>query len=470
MRRRIRVVEIASVFEAIRRRAELPIDFPPAVLEEASRAHPADGGAREDLRSIPFVTIDPPEAMDLDQAVALEPLDRDAIRLHYAIADVGAFVPEGSQLDREARRRGTTVYCPDLRIPLHPPILSEGSASLLPGVDRPAVVFEIDVDGDGALVRADVRRATIRSRERFDYRTVQAAVDIGSPPEPLALLRRFGEVRIARGIERGAVTLRLPEQEAVRVGDRWTVVARPELAVERWNAEVSLLTGMVAAEMMIDQGTGILRTLPAATAEAEATLREDAAALGIEWGSGESAAEVLARLDPSRPRHLALFEAGTRLLRGAGYLGFSGGAPPGDNGHGGVAADYAHVTAPLRRLADRFTLEACLAAAGGGPVPAWVDESVAEIATTMQQTAQRAGMVEGRCLDSAEAWVMGERIGERFPAVVLATGDNEAEIWIDEPPILTRAEGIDAEPGETIGVEVHDTDVVSGMIRLSRYE
>src|SRR5690606_23830695 len=141
-----------------------------------------------------------------------------------------------------------------------------------------------------------------------------------------------------------------------------------------------------------------------------------------------------------------------------------------DNGHGGVAADYAHVTAPLRRLAARFTLEACLAAAGGGPVPAWVNESVAEIATTMQQTAQRAGMVEGRCLDSAEAWVMGERIGERFPAVVLATGDNEAEIWIDEPPILTRAEGIDAEPGETIGVEVHDTDVVSGMIRLSRYE
>lgn len=470
MRRRIRVVEIASVFEAIRRQAELPIEFPTPVLEEAAAAQPQNDQPRRDLRSVPFVTIDPPEAMDLDQAVAFEELAGGAIRLRYAIADLGAFVTPGGEIDEEARRRGTTVYCPDQRIPLHPPILSEGSASLLPGSDRPAVVFEIDVDGDGELIASDVFRATVRSRQRFDYRTVQAAVDIDRPPEPLRLLRRFGEARIARGIERGAVTLRLPEQEAARVGDRWTIVARPERAVERWNAEISLLTGMVAAGIMIEQGIGILRTLPSAEPKDEATLREDAAALRVEWPADETVSLLLARLDPARPRHLALFEAATGLLRGAGYLGFTDGAPDGDHRHGGVAAHYSHVTAPLRRLVDRFTLEVCVAASRGVNIPAWVEESVDEIAKTMQKTASRASMVEARCLDSVEAWVMGERVGERFEAVVLDAGDDSVEVWIDDPPVLTRVEGIEARPGERIGIEIDDTDVVSGMIRLSRYD
>lgn len=469
MRRRIRVVQIADVFERIRRQADIPLVFPPEVLEEAKQAEVPDDD-RADLRSVPFVTIDPPDALDLDQAMAFEDLDGGAIRLRYAISDLAAFVPPGGAIDREARLRGTTVYCPDSRVPLHPPVLSEGAASLLPGVDRPAVVFEIDVDADGEFLRCDVRQAMVRSRERFDYRTVQAAFDTGRPPDPIAPLRRFGEARISRGIERGALTLRLPEQEAVQVGHRWTLVNRPEVAAERWNAEVSLLTGMVAAGLMVERGTGILRTLPPASTDAIGILRADAKALGIAWNRDESVAEMLAGLDPAQPRQMALFDAATRLLRGAGYVGFSSGVPDGDLVHAGVAARYAHVTAPLRRLVDRFALMACVTAANDRPTPGWVEEATAEIALAMQQTDHRAGMVEARCINAVEAWIMGERIGERCEAVVLDRDGERGDIWIDDPPILTAMDEVGAKPGQTITVEVHDTDVISGMIRFSRID
>ncbi|HEX7097723.1 MAG TPA: RNB domain-containing ribonuclease [Acidimicrobiia bacterium] len=467
MRRRIRVVQIADVFEAIRRRADLPDEFPPEVLEEAEHARPADD-EREDLRDLPFVTIDPPESLDLDQAIHLEERHGDGIRLHYAIADVASFVLPGGALDAEARRRGTTVYCPDRRIPLHPPVLSEGSASLLPGDDRAAVVFRIDLDSSGDVEGVDVVRATIRVRERFDYLTVQSEFDAGRPPEPISLLRRFGETRIARGIERGALSVRLPEQEVVKVGDRWTIVSRPELPAERWNAEASLLAGMVGAEIMLDIGTGILRTLPPAIDDTISTLREVAARLGVDGARDETPAEMLAGLDPVRPRHLAVFEAATRLLRGSGYVGFSGGRPAGDLQHAGVAAPYAHVTAPLRRLVDRFALAVCLAAAAGRAVPEWVEEATEEVAAAMEKLEGRAGQVEAQCLNATEAWVMGERIADRFEAVVLGRDNKGVEIWIDDPPVMTRAPGVDAEPGEVIVVEVLEVDPDSGNIRLAR--
>ncbi|HEX2153545.1 MAG TPA: RNB domain-containing ribonuclease [Acidimicrobiia bacterium] len=467
MHRRVRAVQIAEVFAAIRQEADIPLEFPAEAVSEATEAQPADV-EREDLRSIPFVTIDPPDAFDLDQAMALESLGDGRIRLRYAIADLGSFVQPGGPLDKEARRRGITVYCPDRRVPLHPPALSEGAGSLLPGEERPAVVFEIDVDGDGGELRWDVRRAMVRSRERFDYRGVQAAFDTDDPPEPLALLRPFGEARIRRGIERGAITLRLPEQEAARSGDRWTLLNRPQMEAERWNAEVSLLTGMVAAEMMVGEGTGILRTLPRPTSDAIGRLRGEAKSLGIAWNADEAPAGILAGLDPTRPRQLALFEAATRLLRGAGYLGFSDGEPSGDIEHAGVAARYAHVTAPLRRLVDRFTLAACVAIAADEPIPSWVGEATDEVAETMQYTDQRAGQVEGRCLSALEAWVMGERVGDSFEAVVLNVEADRAEIWIDEPPIMTWAEGVRAKPGQVVEVTVRDVDVIRGKIRFTQ--
>lgn len=440
--------------------------FPEAVEGEASAARPVLTDL-VDMRDVPFVTVDPPDAMDLDQALAFEALGGDGIRVRYAIADLGLFVEPGGAVDDEARRRGLTVYCPDRSVPLHPSSLSEGRASLLPDQERPAVVFEIDVDAGGEVMRFDLRRCLVRSRARYDYRRLQEYFDAGDPPDPTALLERFGMVRAQRAIERGALTLRLPEQQAALVDGRWTLTTRSDLAVERWNAEVSLLTGMVAADLMLDHGVGILRTLPEPGVEAVGKLRGAAKALGIAWSRDVPVGELLAGLDPGRPRQLALFEAATMLLRGAGYRGFSGGVPSGDLGHAGVASHYAHVTAPLRRLVDRFTLTACAQLAAGHPVPGWVEEAVGEVPVLMDETEGRAARVERKCIDAAEAWVMGGRTGEAFEAVVVDSDGRGAQIWIDDPPILTWADGVWAKTGQTITVEVDDTNVIRGMIAFS---
>lgn len=469
MRRRIRARQLADVFAEIRRQAGIPLEFPAEVLEAAAPV-PVDPHSRRDLLDVPFVTVDPAGARDLDQALAFESLAGGRIRLRYAIADLEPFVPPQGVIDAEARRRGVTVYCPDENVPLHPPALSEGYASLLPGEQRPAVVFEIDVDGDGEVLRHDVGRASIRSRRRFDYHELQAAFDSGRPPDALVPFRAFGEARLARGVERGAITLRLPEQEPVRTDHGWRLLCRPEVAAERWNAEVSLLTGMVAAEMMVGAGTGLLRTLPAPDPDALGRFRGAVKGLGIAWTRDESISELLASLDAARPRQMAVFDAAAGLMRGAGYLGFAGGVPAGDVGHGGVAAVYAHVTAPLRRLGDRFTLAACAAIAAGEDIPGWVSGSVAEIARIMATTSRRADQVEARCLNAVEAWVMGERIGDTFEAVVVDSDHSGAAVWIDDPSIIARAEGIRARPGEVVELQVDEVDVIRGMIRFSRFD
>lgn len=465
MPRRLRAGDLDHVFDRIRAEEELPLEFPPAALLEAEEGAPGTSH-HEDLTELPFVTIDPPEALDLDQAIHLEAVRRGGVRVRYAIADVALFVGPGGAIDQESHRRGLTVYCPDIQVRLHPRALSEGSASLLPGADRPAVVWEMEVDADGSLVHQDVRRAIVRSRARFDYRTVQDLFDHGRPPEPLAPLRRFGEARLARARERGAIALRLPEQTVIRAGAKWSLVNRAEPAAELWNAELSLLTGMVAAEMMLDAGVGVLRTLPAPSEEAVASLRRSTRALGINWSADEAPGEILAGLDPSRPRQLAVFEHAATLLRGAGYRSFSGGRPEGDTGHGGVAANYAHVTAPLRRLVDRYAAEVCLAVSAGSEVPEWVTARLEVVPEVMAQADRRAATVERRCLDTVEAHVMEGRVGETFQAVVLEARPDRAEVWIDHPPVLTWADAPGLGPGDTVALRLAAVDVAEGRIEL----
>src|SRR6478735_8182239 len=156
----IRVVPASALAEglkAIRREAGVPEAFPAEVIAEAAAAASTPLPERERVE-IPFVTIDPPGSRDLDQALHIERRD-DGHRVRYAIADLGAFVPRAGALDRETHRRAVTVYAPDENAPLHPPVLSEGAASLLPGVWRPAVLWTLDLDGDGVLVSTHVARA-----------------------------------------------------------------------------------------------------------------------------------------------------------------------------------------------------------------------------------------------------------------------------------------------------------------------
>ncbi|WP_157195436.1 RNB domain-containing ribonuclease, partial [Nocardia tenerifensis] len=210
-----RIVSAPVDFGAIRSEFGLASAYPAEAVARARDASDAFAGDRADRTDIPFVTIDPPGAMDLDQALHLE-RTRTGFLLHYAIADVGAVIDPHGALAKESSARGQTFYLPDGTVPLHPPVLSEGTASLLPEQTRPAALWTIELDENAEPQRFSVRRALVRSRARLDYTTVQADADAGRLHPSIAALPEFGARRIEAGLRRGAIGLRLPAQSIVR--------------------------------------------------------------------------------------------------------------------------------------------------------------------------------------------------------------------------------------------------------------
>lgn len=453
-------------FDGIRTEFGLRPSFPAEVLAEAEAAVSRSPGDRPDLTSIPLVTIDPPGAKDLDQALCVL-RSGDGFVVHYAIADLGAFVTPDGALDTEVRQRGQTIYLPDGNVPLHPTVLSEGAASLLPGVVRPAVLWTFTCSSDGVPSSVELRRALVRSTAQFDYASVQETFDAGNPHPSVAALAEFGPLRRALARERGAIELQLPEQEIESNGDGWKLVTRPRAQVDAWNAEISLMTGMAAASLMLEARVGILRTLPNPDADAVASLRKSAAALQVPWPADVSPGAFLAGLDAATPEALALFTDATRLLRGAGYTAFNGTVPEVTT-HAGVAAPYTHVTAPLRRLVDRFATEACLAISAGQDLPAWLSASLPLLPALMGASDSLASKVERASLDLVEAWVLAGRAGQEFSAVVLRAGEQEAEVFIANPPVLAKCAGKRLPEGEQVKVRLMEADPVKRRVRFER--
>jgi exoribonuclease R len=456
--------------DAIRAEFDVPQAFPADVLAEAERVAADPPLPDADATDLPLVTLDPPGSRDLDQAVHLA-RDGGGYRVDYAIADVGAVVRPGGALDAEARRRGQTLYAPDRRTPLHPEVLSEGAASLLAGQVRAAALWTIRLDADAGVRSVELRRARVRSRAQLAYPDVQAQADDGTLPGPLALLPEVGRLLQEQAAARGAIELGSPEQEVVRTdGGGWTLVTRASLPVEGWNAQISLLTGRVAAGLMLDAGVGLLRTLPQARAEDVARLRRLAPALAVDWPAGAGAGRVLAALDLTDPRHLAFLEEATALLRGAAYTpvdGDPGGETGAETGHAGVGAPYAHVTAPLRRLVDRFGTEVCLAlAAGREPDPA-VRAALPELPALMTASDRRTRAVERAVVDVTEAWLLAGREGEEFAAVVVDADEGRGTVVLTDPAVRARCTGAELEPGTRVRVRLEEADVARRTVRFT---
>jgi exoribonuclease R len=452
-------------FAAIRAEFSVPEEFPAEVLAEARRVAAEPPLPELDATDLALVTLDPAGSRDLDQAVHLA-VRGTGYRVSYAIADVGGFVPLGSALDGEARRRGQTLYSPDRRTPLHPPLLSEGAASLLPDQLRPAALWTIDLDAEGEPVRVDLRRARVRSHAQLDYRSVQEQADAGTLPEPLALLPTIGRLLQQRAAERGAVELGTPDQEVVAGPDGgWSLVFRGDLPVEEWNAQISLLTGRCAAGLMLDGGVGLLRTLPPAREEDVVRLRLVAPALGVDWPAGTAPGAVVGALDSTGPGHAAFLEEAAILLRGAAYTPFDGPPPP-EPGHGGVGAPYAHVTAPLRRLVDRFGTEVCLAlAAGREPAPE-LRSALPDLPGLMAASDRRTRDVEHAVVDATEAWVLHGREGQTFSAVVVDATDGRGTVVLDRLAVRGRCTGEGMRPGTRVEVRLEEADVVGRTVRF----
>ena len=446
---------------AIEAELEVPTSFPPDVLAAAAEAAANPTLPDLDRTDLPLVTLDPAGSRDLDQALHIERLGT-GFRVFYAIADVAAFVAPDGPIDVEARKRGQTLYAPDHRVALHPETLSEGAASLLPGELRPALLWTVDLDDSGEGLRVDVARARVRSQRQYDYESAQTEMDGGDAPEVLRLLRQVGTLRQRRERERGGVSLQLPEQDVVVTPDGWSLEYRTVRPIEEWNAQISLLTGMGAAELMLYGEEGIVRTLPPAPDWALARLRRTAAGLHIEWHPDVDYPDFVRSLDPNTPRDAAMLHACASLLRGAGYVAFDGGVPEHIE-HAAIANEYAHVTAPLRRLADRYAGEIAVALCAGDDLPNWVRAQLTGLPKIMQRSDGLARRYERAVLDMVEAGLLSGRVGETFKGVVVDRDDDDkhkGRVVIREPAVEAAIAGDRKLPlGDEISIRLVRADL-----------
>ncbi|HEX4812051.1 MAG TPA: RNB domain-containing ribonuclease, partial [Nonomuraea sp.] len=192
-----------------------------------------------------------------------------------------------------------------------------------------------------------------------------------------------------------------------------------------------------------------------------------AAALGVPWPDGARYGDVVHDLDPKNPQQAAFLHESRVLLRGSGYEAFDG-EPPKEAGHAAVAAPYAHVTAPLRRLVDRYATEVCLAVAAGEPVPSDVRAALAGLPALMTSSGRRAGAVERACVDLVEAFLLRDRLGEAFEAVVIDVDERRGggQVQLTDPAVIARCDG--ALPlGEHVPVRLTRADPATREVRFT---
>jgi exoribonuclease R len=261
---------------------------------------------------------------------------------------------------------------------------------------------------------------------------------------------------------------------------RYTLDRRKLLPVERWNAQLSLMTGMAAATLMLDGGVGILRTMPPAQPDAIDRLRRQARALGTPWRDDQPYGDYLRMLDGTDPKHLAILHAAASLFRGAGYTPFDG-ASPAVTAQAAVGAPYAHVTAPLRRLVDRFGLVICEALSAGTAVPDWARAALPELPKEMARSSNVANRLDRMTLDVVEAAVLAPRVGEEFDAVVLSAGGMSGSsdssgtrreggtVQLTDPAVDGTCDG-HLEPGTDVRVRLAEADIATATVRFEVVE
>jgi exoribonuclease R len=493
---------LAEAFAALREEFALASEYPAPALAEAEQAIASLALPDADATDVEFVTIDPPTSTDLDQALHIE-RDGEGYRVRYAIADVPAFVRPHGALDAETRRRGQTIYAPDAKVPLHPHGISDDAGSLLEDAVRGAFVWDFALGADGEVAGVGLTRARVRSRAKLSYEQVQEQIDAGSAVGPLALLKEVGLKRIGLEQTRGGASLNIPDQEIVPTEDGgYRIEATAQRPVEDWNAQISLMTGMAAARIMLDAGVGILRTMPAPDERSLRHFRRQTQALGRPWDGNVPYGEYLRSLDAADPRHLAILHAAAALFRGASYTPFDGGLPQ-ETVQAAIGAPYAHTTAPLRRLVDRFVLVLCERLANDGDVPDWVRAALPELPGLMASSDQLAARVDRAAIDIVEAALLTNRIGQEFDAVVVsgskpapdaagggngrpeqpldrvassqngrpANGAAEARpfgtVQLSDPPVTARCEG-EMESGTSVRVRLVEADVRRRKVLFER--
>ncbi len=445
----------------------IPHVFPAEALAEGERAEPATLSGREDWRDLPLVTIDPPDAKDHDDAVhALPDEDPDnpgGFVLTIAIADVAAYVRPGSALDREALKRGNSVYFPDRVVPMLPERISNDLCSLRAREARPALAMRIVIGPDGRKRRHGVHRILMRSAAKLSYVQAQAAID-GRPDdttgpllEPVLrpLWAAYAALARARD-ERGPLFLDLPERKILLKPDG-TVdrVTLPErLDAHRLIEEFMILANVAAAEILEKAKTPLVyRVHDEPSIEKMRSLGEVLASVGIK----------LPKAGSLRP---ALFNGILRQVSGSQHEIFvneivlrsqAQAAYASDNlGHFGLnLRRYAHFTSPIRRYADLVVHRALIYAAklGEDGLPAGVTAAdLATVGEEISRAERRAMAAERETVDRLIAHHLADRVGATFTGRISGVIKSGVFVKLTE----TGADGF--VPAATIGADYYRFD------------
>ena len=443
---------------------QIPIDFSDAAIAEAEAAKPlSDPAGREDLRHIPFITIDGADARDFDDAVWAEADGEGGWHAMVAIADVAYYVRPGGALDRDAVARGNSVYFPDRVAPMLPEALSNGLCSLKPGEPRPVLAVDLWIDGNGKLVRHRTLRGLMCSSARLTYEQVQAARDGDSTDLPETVIAPLygvlGALNRARS-NRGAIDLDLPER-LVTLGDDGhveSVAPRARLDSHRLIEELMICANVAAAETLEQRrAAAMYRIHDEPGLEKITELRDFLAGFGIKLAAGQRPRpdyfnRILAQV-AGAPHAPAV---NTAILRSQAKAEYS----PDNIGHFGLnLSRYCHFTSPIRRYADLLVHRALIAALdlGAGGLPEGAGDRFGDLGEKISATERRAQKAEREAMDRYMAAYMEDRIGAVFAGRVSGVTRFGLFVTLDE----TGADGI--VPRRSLGAHVEVNEAARTM-------
>ncbi|MGJ8587314.1 MAG: ribonuclease R [Yoonia sp.] len=444
----------------------IPDHFPDEAVAEADAAKPAGLKGRKDLRDLPLITIDPWDARDRDDACYVQPdpdpKNADGFIIWVAIADVAHYVIPGSELDREARKRGNSTYFPDRVVPMLPDRLSGDLCSLHEGVERACLAVAMRIDSAGNKIDHAFHRGLMKSVASLNYQEVQDGVD-GQPNDKVApllepiiqpLYGAFAALMKARA-RRQPLDLDLPERQIVLddAGKVSSVQFKERLDAHRLIEEFMVLANVAAAETLIAKKSPLLfRVHEEPSPEKLEALREVATAAGL----------VLAKGQVLKTMHLNKLLAGAEgtendelinmaTLRSMTQAYYS----PDNFGHFGLALRaYAHFTSPIRRYSDLIVHRALIKAHGWGEdgLSPWDIEHLSETAQLISDTERRSMMAERDTTDRYLAAFLSDRIGAELTGRISGIAKFGVFVKLDE----TGADGMI--PIRTLGREYFHYD------------
>jgi len=402
---------------------DIPYRFPESVLAEARGAKAPALGSRADLRALAFLTIDPEDARDHDDAVLAEP-DEDpqnpgGWKLMVAIADVAHYVPAGSALDREAKLRGNSCYFPDRVVPMLPEMLSGDLCSLVKGEDRAVMVCHIAIDSSGRKRSHRFERALIRGVANITYREAQAAIDRNEGAFAGAvrpLFQAFLALKKAREA-RGPLELELPERKVLLNDDGSVkdIQIREVLPSHKLIEEYMIAANVAAAETLVKhRELCMFRVHEEPSREKLEALRDFLETLDLSLAKGHVMTPRLFNALLAKAAGTPMkFAVNDMVLRTQAQAAYS----PDNLGHFGLAlSKYAHFTSPIRRYADVLVHRALIRALklGEHGLPDMPINDFRKTAEDISATERRAMAAERESTDRYLALFLSDRVGETF--------------------------------------------------------